>query len=144
MLNASLIDVPRPFIDPIDTLVEALGVLALAMPRPLVEGTLLLAMDRQRRGLGMVRSDATTSSGLHHLVGLMCRIPAVRSVVMVSLRSGDLIRPDDVDHLFSTITAMNNAGLTLCDWVVAGRGGLYCPRSLAGTANPWSSDSACR
>lgn len=143
MLNASLIDVPRPFLDPIDSLVEALGVLALAIPRPLCEGTLLLAMDGQRRGLGMCRSAMSTSSGLHHMIGLMCRIPEAASVVMVSLRPRDLIRQRDVDDLISHSTVMDNAGLSLRDWVVAGRGGLYCPRSLAGIANPWPSTPGC-
>ena len=36
----------------------------------------------------------------------------------------------------------NNAGLHLLDWVIIGRGGLYCPRSIAGMPDPWPTASA--
>ena len=35
MFNASLVDIPRPYIDSIDTLVEALGIACLALEHPL-------------------------------------------------------------------------------------------------------------
>ena len=55
MLTASLIDVPRPFIDPINTFVEALGVASMAMERPRSDSTVALLLDEQRRGLAMFR-----------------------------------------------------------------------------------------
>lgn len=138
MLNATLIDVPRPFLDPIDSLVEALGVVALAIPRPLRTGTFLLAMDSRRCGLGLIRTDEAAPSVVHNLVGHVCRIPGASRVVIVSLRDRDLIRACDADDLSRQTKVMNDAGLVLHDWVVVGRGGLYCPRSLAGVIDPWA------
>ena len=49
---------------------------------------------------------------------------------------------DDVEMLHHCAMVTNNAGLQLLDWVVIGRGGLYCPRSIAGMPDPWSTASA--
>lgn len=144
MLNASLIDVPRPFLDPIDSLVEALGVVSLAVPRPLSDGTIVLTMDPQRRGLGMVRTAVITPAVMHGLVGVVCQIPRAASVVIVSMRARHLIRPSDTDDLAAHSRVLSNAGLSLLDWIVVGRGGLYCPRSIAGDADPWPSAVSCR
>lgn len=143
MLTSSLIDVPRPYIDPIDSLVEALGVTSLALTRPLRDRTILLAMDDHRRGLGMVASGELSPIVVHHLIGAMCRIPGATSAFLVSTRGRELIRPLDVTDLLSHTAAMGNAGVRLHDWVVIGRGGFYCPRSMAGIADPWPSVETC-
>lgn len=143
MLNASLIDVPRPFLDPIDSLVEALGILALAVPRPLCDGSLVLAMDSLHRGLGMVRAPSVTPTVLHHVVGMTCAIPSAISVVIVSVRSRGLMRPSDIGDLACLTKVMRDAGLSLRDWVIVGRGGLYCPRSIAGWPDPWVRGAGC-
>lgn len=143
MLSASLIDVPRPFVDPIDSLIEALGVLTLALPRPLTHCTLTLVLDSHRRGLGLVRSQTLTKGTMHDLIGDISAVSGATSVVIVSTRTANLISPTDVDDLIVHSLTLINAGLSLQDWIVVGRGGFYCPRSLAGTADPWPSSVAC-
>ena len=71
-----------------------------------------------------------------------CAIPNAHSIVLVSVRTTSPIQYGDVDMLHHCAMVTNNAGLQLLDWVIIGRGGLYCPRSIAGMPDPWSTASA--
>ena len=143
MLNASLLDIPRPFLDPIDSLVEALGVACLAIERPLTPGALALVTDAQRRGLGIVRLCELTASSIHSVVGQCAHIPDAHSLVLVSIRTSEPISPVDPELLQHFSTVIASAGLSLYDWVVVGRGGIYCPRSLTDISDPWPASVAC-
>ncbi|MEI6199379.1 MAG: hypothetical protein WCP83_05530 [Actinomycetota bacterium] len=143
MLNASLVDIPRPFIDSIYTLAEALGVACLALEHPLKPHTLALVTDQQRRGLGLVRDASLDHQSIHNIVGACSHIPLAHSVVLVSVRTQSPINPSDNELLRHVSTVAANAGLHLLDWVVVGRGGLYCPRSIADMPDPWATSPAC-
>jgi hypothetical protein len=143
MLNASLVDIPRPFIDSIYTLAEALGVACLALEHPLKPHTLALVTDQQRRGLGLVRDAPLDHQSIHNIVGACSHIPEAHSVVLVSVRTQSPINPSDNELLRHVSTVAANAGLHLLDWVVVGRGGLYCPRSIADMPDPWATSPAC-
>jgi len=96
MLNASLIDVPRPFIDPINTFVEALGVVSMALQRPRIDSTIALLLDEQRRGLAMFRVPPLTSRSIHTVVAHCSEMPSTSSVVLVSSRRTVFVVPADI------------------------------------------------
>lgn len=137
MLNASLIDVPRPFIDPINTFVEALGVVCMGVQRPRVDSTVALLLDKHRRGLAMFRIPPLSSRNIHTVVAHCSEMPSTTSVVLVSSRPGLPVVPSDIPLLHLCTGTLAAAGIQLFDWAVIGLGGLYCPRTLAGVPDPW-------
>ncbi len=141
--NASLLDVPRPFIDPIHSLLEAVGISSLVVPRPMQDRTFAVVLDAQRRGLGILQSGTTSLVSAHFLIGRLSDIPHAASVVLVSTRTQSCVQPDDVELLALLTATFEHAGVTLLDWVVMGRGGHYCPRSLTDAADPWAVPSLC-
>ena len=143
MLNASLIDVPRPFIDPINTFVEALGVVSMALQRPRNDSTVALLLDEQRRGLAMFRVPPLTSCNIHTVVAHCSEMPSTSSVVLVSSRRTVLVVPADIALLHLCTATLSAAGIRLFDWAVIGHGGLYCPRTLAGVPDPWPDSTSC-
>ena len=143
MLNASLLDVPRPFLDPIESLVEAVGISSLVMERPIRNRTYALVLDEQRRGLGILHASEINLVSAHYLIGRFSDIPNAHSVVLVSTRTHSCIQPGDTELLSLLRATFRHAGIVLHDWVVAGRGGLYCPRSLTDAPDPWRSSAAC-
>lgn len=142
MLNASLVDIPRPYIDSISTLIEALGVACLGLERPLATHTLALITDQLHRGLGLIRDNPLDHQSIHSVVGQCSQFPDAHSIVLVSVRTQSPIHPGDSELLQHFASVATNAGLHLLDWVVIGRGGLYCPRSIAGISDPWATASA--
>lgn len=143
MLNASLIDVPRPFIDPINTFVEALGVVSMAVQRPRVDSTVALLLDQHRRGLAMFRIPPLSSRNIHTVVAHCSEMPSTASVVLVSSRRGIPIVPADIALLHLCTATLAAAGIRLFDWAVIGLGGLYCPRTLSGIPDPWPDSTPC-
>jgi hypothetical protein len=143
MLNASLIDIPRPFIDPINTIVEALGVASMTLQRPRVNSTVALLLDTRRRGLAMFRVPPLSSQSIHAVVAHCSEMPSTASVVLVSSRVGSPVIPADIALLHICTGTLAAAGFCLFDWAVIGRGGVYCPRTLAGVPDPWPDATPC-
>lgn len=141
--DASLLDVPRPFIDPIHSLLEAVGISSLVVQRPLQDRTYALVLDEQRRGLGILQANALSVVSAHFLIGRLSDIPRAHAVVLVSTRTQPCMQPGDQDLLALLNSTFNHAGITIHDWVVMGRGGYYCPRSLTETPDPWAVSPAC-
>jgi hypothetical protein len=137
MFTSSLVDIPRPFIDSIDTLIEALGIASLSMMRPRVNGTIAVVTDTRRRGIGMLHLPELNTQSAHDIVSRCSRIENVHSVILVSVRTVSLVQPHDADLLLHLSTLLSHAGIHLHDWVITGHGGLYCPRSLLGLVDPW-------
>ncbi len=142
MFTASLIDVPRPLVDPISCLIEAVGVASLAVRRPLRCGTIIISMNQNGCGQGIIATQPVTRKSAHSLIGLCSGVPNTTRVVLVSTRTQPPINPDDVELLHHLTHLFSTAGITLVDWVVVGYGGLYCPRSLTDMPDPW--DAAVR
>ena len=137
MFASTLLDVPRPYIDPIYSLVEALGVACLALRRPAADSTITLVLDNQRRGIHLFPSAPLTQSTIHHIIGHVSAVPNAHGVVIISTRTAAPIQPQDSTLLIHTTVACQSAGFELIDWVVIGSGGLYCPRSLTDAPDPW-------
>lgn len=143
MLNASLVDIPQPFIDPIGSLVEALGIACLSIPRPQTPHTIAIVTDSMRRCIALMRFPTLTETSIHAIVGHSSLLPDAHSIVLVSVRSCTPISTSDPELLQHCTHIVENAGLHLLDWAVIGTGGIYCPRSLTESADPWSPISSC-
>lgn len=143
MLSASILDVPRPLVDPITSLVEALSVISLALRRPRSNDTVVLALDNKWRGIHLFRTSPLTQHSLHHIVRECSDVPSVSGVVIASHTTSRLLAPSDITLLRSSQTTLAAAGLNLIDWVVIGPGGLYCPRVLTHSRHPWPHGSTC-
>lgn len=137
MFNASLIDVPRPYLDPISSLMEALSVACLAVSRPQRNSTIALLLNSRNMGIGMHLYGPLTHEVVHHIVGDASQLTDVSSVVLVSTRTTSPAQQEDPALLQFMNMVFQNSGLTMFDWVVLGRGGLYCPRSLLNQPDPW-------
>jgi hypothetical protein len=141
MFHSSLVDVPRPFIDSISTLVEALGIASLTIPRPRTPGTIAVVTDTQHRGIGMLHLSELSMHSVHEVVARCSHVAGAQAVVLVSVRTSTPVQPLDSELLQRLTQVLSHAGIALRDWVVVGEGGLYCPRSLLGLADPWPATS---
>ena len=137
LFSSSVIDIPRPFIDPVESIAQALAIASLVARRPRADVTFALLLDDARRGLGIVAVPPLTERSVHTLVGACCDVPDATSVVVVSLRSGPAVQPVDIALHGRLGLALGAAGFSLLDWVVGGRGGVYCPRVVIGAPDPW-------
>lgn len=143
MFSSSLIDIPRPFIDPIHSLVKALGITSMVMQRPRTASTIVLVVDQERRGLHLNRFAPLTHGVFHDIVSDVSRLDNAHGVMLCSVRSTSPIHSSDLDLWQCGHTVFNNAGLEFVDWCVVGTGGYYCPRSLIGSPDPWPKSAAC-
>jgi hypothetical protein len=143
MLTSSVIDIPRPLIDPITSLVEALSIVSLALPRPRRDSTTVLVLDNQRRGIHLFRTAAINSQTMHNIVRECSQVPSVDAIVMTSIRTTRLISMNDDEVLINSTTTLSAAGIHLIDWAVIGIGGLYCPRTIMNLPDPWPYGSTC-
>ncbi|MGA1551130.1 MAG: hypothetical protein ACO38A_03510 [Ilumatobacteraceae bacterium] len=126
-------DVPTAGVDPIDSRGEAIAALSLVIGRPLRAETVVLTLDRWRRGVGMVAIDGTDDErsieaiGEHldtvitlaesaqHALGLS-RHPTEQIVVATIDPTGSVMPGSG--HLLDVSCAV--AGVTLLDWLVLG------------------------
>lgn len=135
--TSTLPDIPRPLVDPVSTLPEALGIVALAAGRPVRAGSIVLVVDDRRRGLGLHRTGGPESHLAHDVAGVCSRIPGAHGAFIVTFRPGSPVGLDDPDLFEQLRTVLHSTGHHLVDWVVAGRGGFWCPRILVGAPDPW-------
>ena len=141
MLTASVIDIPRPLIDPITSLVEALSVVSLALTRPRRNSTFVLVLDNERRGIHLFRTAPLNKCSIHRIIYECSHVPSVGGVFITSVRNTQPVSPDDSDKLLNSARTLASAGLQLIDWAVIGAGGLYCPRTLLNLPDPWPDGS---
>lgn len=147
--NSTLVDVPRPHLDPVCTLQEALAIVSLAARHPLATDTVLLQLDDKKRGVALSRITCTTPQPGHHGSHDTSRA-MVRNVVeectasqqtvhafVVTFRSASPVGAGDVAVLHHLDSSLRSAGFHLLDWVVVGRGGFWCPRVLTDAPDPW-------
>ena len=126
-------DVPTAGVDPIDSRGEAIAALSLVIGRPLRAETVVLTLDRWRRGVGMVAIDGTDDArsieavGQHldtvialaesaqHALGL--RRDPTEQIVVATVDPTGSTTPGS-DRLLDLSCAA--AGVTLLDWLVLG------------------------
>lgn len=143
--NSTLVDVPRPHLDPIATLQEALAVVALTARHPLISESVLLHLDRNWCGVALSRVAHPRTiifrdfhrALAHEVVARCAATTDTTRAFIVTFRPGSPMAPGDVDALLHIEAALGSAGYSLADWVVTGRGGFYCPRVLIDAPDPW-------
>lgn len=143
MLTASVIDVPRPLIDPITSLVEALSVVSLALTRPRRNSTFVLVLDDKHRGIHLFRTTPLNKCSIHRIIYECSHVPSVKGAFITSARITQPVSPYDSDIFINSAHTLASAGIQLIDWAVIGAGGLYCPRTLLNLPDPWPYGSTC-
>ena len=150
----TLVDVPRPFLDTISSTSQALSVLSLTVSRPASAETLVLLLDSSRRGVALLSDSsrhgaAATPSHTgellgHHVVGMASAHPSAVACFVLTVEPDAVPTPDDAEKWFAFADICDRAGIVLLDWCVRGfathpgelrgRGSLWCPKHVAGTA----------
>ncbi len=143
MLSSSVIDVPRPLVDPINSLAEALSIVSLALQRPRRNSTIVLALDNKRRGIHLFRTNVMSAQTAQLIVRECSFSHTVDGVVVVSHRTSAPMSVSDEDVWRRANFTLSAAGIHLIDWVILGAGGLYGPRTLCGVPDPWPYGSTC-
>lgn len=87
--------------------------------------------------VGLAQCEPLSSSVVHKLIGQVALNPEASSAVLISLREHTPHHHGDEVLLQHMKTVFEHSGIVLRDWVVMGRGGLYCPRSLLNEPDPW-------
>lgn len=135
--TSTLLDIPRPLVDPVSTFPEALGIVALAAGRPLRHESVVLVLDSRRRGLGLHRTGTPDAHLAHEVAAVCSRTPAALGAFVVTFRPGSPVGLDDPGLFEQLRHVLHSTGHHLIDWVVVGRGGFWCPRILTDVADPW-------
>lgn len=150
----TLVDVPRPFLDTISTTSQALSVFSLTMSRPARAETLVLLLDSSRRGVALLSDESRHRCGLspthtgellgHHVVGMASGHPAAMACFVLTVEPDAAPTLDDAEKWFAVADICDRAGIVLLDWCVRGfathpgelrgRGSVWCPKHVAGTA----------
>lgn len=137
MSTTPFFTIPRPYLDPIGSLLEVVSIACLALARPLCNDTIVLSLNAELCAVGLMRCDPLSTSVVHNIIGQVALNSEVSSVVLVSQRQHTPHQHHDESLLQYMETVFSNSGIALKDWVVIGRGGLYCPRSLLNESDPW-------
>lgn len=135
--NSTVLDIPRPHIDPISSFEEALAVVSLAARHPTIDETIALHLDAESRGVALVRLDPSRTSLAHDVVASCSMTPTATQTFVVTFRIGSPLHTGDPAQLGRLASVLGSAGFALRDWVVVGRGGFYCPRVLTENDDPW-------
>lgn len=121
--------VPSPHIDPITTPQHALAVFSLALRRPLCPELLVIMLDSQFRGLGLLSFDIQASClhALDQAVGLCSATDVATSLIVASVRPQSAHNSSDSYEWQMMRETCQRAGITALDWYVITRGGVTCP-----------------
>ena len=126
MLNliSAPLSLPRAHLDPIVTSQDILAVLSLAIRRPLCNEVIVILMDEEQRGIGLLSFDEPHSpaSLIHQLIGLCSTTAIATSVIIASVRPRELWKADDQSQLAFMRQQFMNAGITMREWIVISKG----------------------
>ena len=122
-----LLDVPRAQLDPITTLSEKLSVFALALSRPLRHETLVLCLDHQQRGVGLIAFDSNRGliEIIDRIIGAAINIDSATTISLLTARGGDHQKKSDKSQFSIAANRCQDAGLALSDWLLVSYGDLY-------------------
>lgn len=135
--STTLLDVPRAHIDPIRSLLEALSVVALSIQRPLDHSLTALLLNAEWCGVGLERTCRSFRPAMHHVISAASEVPNVQFAVLASTRPRSTVQYVDGDNFLFASQLFAHAGITLVEWVILGRGGMYCPRVLTDEPSRW-------
>lgn len=143
--DSTLVDVPRPHLDPVCTFQEALAIVSLAARHPLSADTVVLQLDRRMRGVALTRLTSGSTTPTHDPGRDLARSVVEHCAAnhdtahafVVSFRPWSPITAADASTYTHLSSSLASAGFHLLDWTVVGRGGFWCPRVLVDAPNPW-------
>ena len=121
--------VPSPHIDPITTPQHALAVFSLAIRRPLCPELLVIMLDTQFCGVGLLSFDLDTplSNVLDQAVGMCSATDVATSIIAASVKPQPAhVDADNSEWQFMRETC-RRAGISALDWYVITSGAVTCP-----------------
>jgi hypothetical protein len=115
---------PRAHINAVSSPQAALAVFSLVLRRPLCEEMLVLMLDNQLRGVGLMSFDAVASfsSNINHAIGLCSSVIDATSLSICTVEPHALDRSLDASHWQIAKRLCASAGLIINDWLVVTRG----------------------
>jgi hypothetical protein len=136
--------VPRAGVDPIDSERAALAVINMVLEPPLRHDTVVITLDRERRGRSLVVVHETE---LHDaLFGVLDMVVGLDddeldAFIVATVRPPVPGVPDldflDVDRWILASELVESSGLELVEWFVVGAG-VSCPRKLLPDPPRWT------
>lgn len=132
---------PRAGVDIFDTPYRALGVLIGAMDPCLRAETIVVRLDRQRRGHSIVVVAGTDDPD--SFTGIVDRLATDRTgdepadtLVVATVRPGGGIDDADLGRWSDADERCREVGVDLVEWFVFGSS-ISCPRELCGVSSRW-------
>ena len=127
------IHLPRANTDSVSTPHAALAVFSLALRRPLCEEMLVLMLDNQLRGVGLMSFDAVASctNNVNHAIGLCSSVFDATSLSICTVEPYVCDRSNDANYLQLAQDLCQHAGLKLIDWLVVTRGSVINLRNVS-------------
>ena len=124
---------PRANTDPVSSPHAALAVFSLALRRPLCEEVMVLMLDNQLRGVGLMSFDAVSSfaNNVNHAIGLCSSVLDASSLSICTVEPHLLGRDNDAKYLEMAEQLCQHAGLKLIDWLVVTRGAVINIRAVS-------------
>ena len=124
---------PRANTDPVSSPHAALAVFSLALRRPLCEEVLVLMLDNQLRGVGLMSFDAVSSfaNNVNHAIGLCSSVLDASSLSICTVEPQLLSRDNDSKYLEMAQDLCRHAGLNFIDWLVVTRGAVINIRAVS-------------
>jgi hypothetical protein len=126
--------IPRAAVDPIDGPLEALGVITLALTRPLTRQLVAVACDSRWRGLSLSRFtiDGDTSAhvcdAVDRMIGYCSLVEASNNVVVGIGEPDPTLATTRLDDFDGALERCAHAGIALREWLIVTRGGVSCAR----------------
>jgi hypothetical protein len=136
---------PRAGIDPVDDPTTALAIIGLAMHRPRRAETIVVLLDAERRGVGIVVVAGTLEADaaveiVEFLAGSAAAGGRVAAFVVASVRrpaaDGGGCGRSDADRWLEMSDVAEAAGVELLEWFVVDDA-ISCPRDLLGEPPRW-------
>jgi len=135
--------VPRAGIDPIVTERAALAVINMVLEPPLRHDTIVITLDRERRGRSLVVIHETDwHDDLFGVLDMVVGLDddELDAFIVATVRPPIVGVPDldvlDVDRWILASEIVEGAGLELVEWFVVGAG-VSCPRAQLGEPPRW-------
>ena len=141
--KCSLQRLPRAGVDRIDSELIARSMLALVVADPLRTETIVLLLDHERRGIGVLAVTGTIPlDSIFDVLDVVTALDLdeIGSVIVATVRlpvpGVDDLDERDVDRWLECSSMLDDAGIELLEWFVIGRR-TQCPRDLVGEAPRW-------
>jgi hypothetical protein len=137
---------PRAGIDPIDDPATVARILSTVIHRPLRDETLVVLVDAERRGIGLVVVTGTSDpDAVIEVVECLAAPTAhggrIAGMIVASVRpgwrTGPTLERSDVERWMELSTVADDRGVEVIEWFVIGPDDVTCPRDRLGEPPRW-------